>query len=123
MLALSVRQPWAWAILCAGKDIENRSWSTRQRGRVFIHAAKSALRDEYEEAAAFIAERSAIAVPRRAAIPRGMLIGSVEIVDCVSASDSPWFVGPFGFVLRNPELIEPVPCVGRLGFFEPEGVR
>lgn len=25
-LALSIRQPWAWAILCAGKDIENRSW-------------------------------------------------------------------------------------------------
>ncbi|MEO9195888.1 MAG: hypothetical protein ABI445_19720, partial [Polyangia bacterium] len=25
---LSVRGPWAWSIFCAGKDIENRSWTT-----------------------------------------------------------------------------------------------
>ena len=28
MKALSIRQPWAWAILHAGKDIENRDWRT-----------------------------------------------------------------------------------------------
>lgn len=27
-VALSIRQPWAWAILHAGKDIENRDWHT-----------------------------------------------------------------------------------------------
>ena len=41
MRALSVRQPWAWAI-CHGKDVENRSRGTRHRGLLAIHASKSA---------------------------------------------------------------------------------
>lgn len=32
--ALSVRQPWAWAIVHAGKDVENRNWPTPHRGRL-----------------------------------------------------------------------------------------
>lgn len=31
-LALSVRQPWAWAIIHAGKDIENRTWQAVNHG-------------------------------------------------------------------------------------------
>lgn len=39
--ALSIRQPWAWAILHAGKTIENRDWrSCKYRGPVWIHASK-----------------------------------------------------------------------------------
>ena len=40
MKALSIRQPWAWLIVNGHKDIENRSWPTRFRGPVLIHAAK-----------------------------------------------------------------------------------
>lgn len=39
MKALTIRQPWAWAIFTQGKDIENRDWTTRLRGRVAIDAA------------------------------------------------------------------------------------
>jgi hypothetical protein len=39
-LALSIRQPWCFAILHGGKDIENRDWPTKVRGRVLIHASK-----------------------------------------------------------------------------------
>ena len=46
-LALSVRQPWAWAIIHAGKDIENRSWATKFRGRVLIHASKGMTQEEF----------------------------------------------------------------------------
>lgn len=35
MKALSIRQPWAWLILHAGKDIENRVWQTRFRGELY----------------------------------------------------------------------------------------
>ena len=45
--AISIRQPWAWAIVHAGKDIENRDWSTRYRGPVCIHAAKGMTKDEF----------------------------------------------------------------------------
>ena len=131
MIALSIRQPWASLILKAGKDIENRGWPTRVRGRVLIHAAKGMTRDEHDDAIAF-AVAAIKADPRNAGkkpttlrelgfafedLPRGGIIGSVEVVDCVSASDSPWFVGEFGFVLRKPRPLPFVPWRGQLGFF------
>lgn len=53
-----------------------------------------------------------------AAMQRGRIIGSVEIIDCVDRSKSPWFEGPFGFVLKDPRPIEPFSCNGRLKFFD-----
>lgn len=41
MKAISIQQPWAWAILHAGKDVENRTWRTTYRGPVAIHASKA----------------------------------------------------------------------------------
>ena len=40
MKALSIRQPWAWLIVHGYKDVENRTWSTKFRGRVQVHAGK-----------------------------------------------------------------------------------
>jgi hypothetical protein len=40
MKALSVRQPWAWAIIYALKNVENRGWPIHYRGDILIHAAK-----------------------------------------------------------------------------------
>jgi hypothetical protein len=40
--ALTVRQPWAWATIYAGKDVENRRWRTTYRGPLLIHAGKNA---------------------------------------------------------------------------------
>jgi len=41
MKALSIRQPWAWAIIHAGKDVENRTWKTKMTGEFLVHASKS----------------------------------------------------------------------------------
>jgi len=46
--ALSIRQPWAWLIVNGWKDIENREWSTRFRGRLLIHAGKQIESDAVE---------------------------------------------------------------------------
>lgn len=64
-----------------------------------------------------------ITLTHEALLPaRGCIVGSVEIVDCVTASPSPWFFGPVGFVLRDPvPLAQPVPCKGALGFFPVPG--
>ena len=35
---LTVRQPWASAIICVGRDVENRTWSTSYRGLLYIRA-------------------------------------------------------------------------------------
>lgn len=133
MIALSIRQPWASLIIKCGKDIENRTWPTRYRGRILVHAAKGMTRDEHESAIHF-AVAAIKADPKNAGgtkqrtlrelgfafedLPRGGIIGSVEIVACVKGSDSPWFMGPHGFVLRDPQPLPFQPIKGRLGFFE-----
>lgn len=47
MKALSIRQPWASLIVMGIKDIENRTWPTRHRGSVLVHAAKGMTRDKF----------------------------------------------------------------------------
>jgi hypothetical protein len=123
-LILSIRQPWAWLILHAGKDIENRKWSTRVRGRILIHAAKGMTRQEYEDGEMMARDASirrpfvdGFEIPKAEALERGGIVGSVEIVDCVQQCESPWFVGRYGFVLRNPEPLPFRPMRGALGFF------
>lgn len=127
MLALSIRQPWAWLILRGGKDIENRDWPTKVRGRVLVHAAKALARDEWVGAWDFAvgskprpnyrpADDALRLTPKT--IERGGIVGSVEVVDCVQRSDSPWFMGRYGFVLRDPRPLPFVPWRGQLGFFD-----
>jgi hypothetical protein len=116
MLALSVKQPWAWAMFngACPKDIENRTWSTYFRGRVLIHCGKKIDYDGF----AFIESIGSYGLLVPKTLPTGGIIGSVEIVDCVKESKSKWFFGPFGFVLRNPISLPFYSCRGQLGFFE-----
>ena len=114
MRALSVRQPWATAILVGGKDIENRSWPTRYRGRIAIHAGQ-----QLDVAALpVVAARLGVTEAALRQAPRGALLGTVEVVDCVATHPSLWFEGPYGFVLRHPvALAEPIALRGRLNLF------
>lgn len=68
MKALTIRQPWAWAICHAGKRIENRAWLTspsllavarRLVGQRFaIHAAAGVgKRDDFDDAAEHVIAR------------------------------------------------------------------
>ncbi len=137
MKALSIRQPWAWLILHGGKDIENRSWPTRFRGRFLIHAAKGCTRNEYAEAVDFVwtfwGGKKGREIPMLNQLERGGIIGEAELVDCVEESSSRWFMGNYnvlenqrrnlklhGFVLRNVKPLPFRPCKGALGFFEPK---
>ena len=47
MKAISLKQPWADLIVNGIKDIENRTWKTSYRGKLFIHASKSFDRKGY----------------------------------------------------------------------------
>ena len=44
--AISIRQPWAHAILHLGKNIENRPMRTHYRGRILIQASLKVEREE-----------------------------------------------------------------------------
>jgi hypothetical protein len=74
-------------------------------------------RAEYDDAAETIFENIGNC-PGAAELVRGGIIGTAEIVDVVTGSESRWFAGPVGLVLRDPLPIEPIPCRGALGFFE-----
>lgn len=118
MIALSIRQPWASLILEAGKDIENRCWSTKYRGPFLIHAAKGMTRTEFRDAMQFAEEEcDVLNFNRYEDMQRGGIVGCAEIVDCVKASTSPWFMGEYGFVLRKVRPLPFVPFKGALGFF------
>ncbi len=126
MKALSIRQPWAWLIINAGKDIENRTWHTNFRGKVLIHAGKTMTRADYEAAALFCMGLPVDPFTQDFFFPTfnglksqlGGIVGEVEIVDCVSWSNSQWFMGDYGFVLRNAKPLQFTPCKGALSFFD-----
>ena len=119
MKALSIRQPWAWAILYAGKDIENRSWKHPYRGPVAIHAAKGMTRNEWAEGYDVLRAIRGRATPFVSPqdLKRGGIVGVAEIIDCVDQSDSPWFFGRYGFVLAKARPVPFIPLRGQLGFF------
>ncbi len=112
MKALSIRQPWIWAMLHAGKDVENRSWPTEYRGPIYLHASKVLDIDGKE----WIRNQMGIKVPGD--LPRGGVVARALLVNCVKIYSSPWFFGEFGFVLREIEPVPFIPCKGALGIFE-----
>jgi len=123
--ALSFKQPWAW-LMCKGfKDIENRDWRTKFRGRIYVHASKSQS-DMDKETLAFILKRLS---NRQASelmlvysrLTFGAIIGEINITGCLDLHHSPWFFGKYGFTVSEPILYdEPIPCRGKLNFFTPE---
>lgn len=132
MKALSIRQPWAWLIVHGGKDIENRTWSTRYRGPVLIHAAKGMTNTEWSDAWAFAhgtgaSVKALAAGVTRDTIERGGFIGIADLTDCrgpAQAHQSRWHMqGCFGFLLANVRSIPLTPYRGALGLFDvPEGI-
>lgn len=118
MKALAIRQPWAWLIINAGKDVENRSRRTHLRGRILVHAAKGMTVEEYEDAKAFAESCGVHNLPPMDQLERGGIVGSVEVVDCLEHSDSPWYMGQKAIVLARPQPLPFTPYKGQLGFFE-----
>ena len=125
-LALSVRQPWAWAIIHGGKVIENRSHGSIRAGgmdcrRIAIHAATGLTEAEYRWGVEVLRDRHGVACPPPEALVRGAIIGAVTVVAIVADSDSPWFgrsrAGNRGLVLEDPVACAPVPARGALGYF------
>jgi ATP-dependent exoDNAse (exonuclease V) beta subunit len=116
---LSVRQPWAWAIIHAGKNVENRTWPTNYRGKLAIHAGKSCTPVEYESAARAIVNISRKRPPPLDELPRGCIVGVVELVDCVENSRSKWAEeDSVHWVVRDPVPCKPRETKGMLGLFE-----
>ena len=95
MKAITIKQPWASLIVEGMKDIENRTWQTKFRGRVLVHAA---LKPHYDIVNInnqviynYLKEKELLFkddIDAFCAV--GAIIGSVEIVDCVINHSSVW---------------------------------
>lgn len=135
MKALSIKQPWASLIAHGIKDIENRTWKTNFRGRIFIHASGKQAKYVFspEQIEKMKKQNYPIDITNLSAI-----IGEVDIIDCVINHPSIWaektdisnsrqttsgiFVDKpiYNWVLANPVLYEkPILNVkGKLSFWE-----
>lgn len=131
-LALSVKQPWA-ALLVAGlKTVEIRTWATRVRGPVLIHASKRP--DPRPEGWALVTTPELRALAAR----HGGILGTATLSDCVKYDTAEGFAeacaahrnapdwfrdgGLYGFVFHSPRILAYHACPGRTMFFAVNGI-
>jgi hypothetical protein len=140
--AISVRQPWAWAIVHAGKDVENRSrrdpWRSAVGERILIHAAKTPEPGDEATVAQLAglpepADRHASLLPVEAAT-LGALIGEALVANVHNADEcgahykwvrfcSPWAQPDQWHIVLDDVTALPSPRAwrGALGLFEVTG--
>ena len=119
--ALSIRQPWAWLVVNGYKDIENRSWRTKHRGPLLIHASSNRSLTTPQNLAA-IKKKYRVRLPND--FDFGAIVGLVDVVDCMKTHPSKWKErGTWGWVLRNPRRLPSRECKGFVGFFRLSGRR
>lgn len=146
MKALTVQQPWAWAIVHGGKNVENRTQAWKYRGPLVIHAGARFSRDGMLSPLVTRAMGDVMRDGRPHELVVSALIGVVDLVDVHAARMLDAESGccdPWGeqdhqtvttidrrlthrvptiahLVLANPRPLErPIPCAGRLGLWTP----
>ena len=76
MKALTIKQPWATLIMQKDKRFEFRSWQTKYRGDLLIHAGKGIDKEAMKRLAKYLPEE----------LPYGKILGKVRLVDCIKMS-------------------------------------
>lgn len=121
---ISLWQPWASLMAMGLKKNETRSWATRYRGPLYIHAAKKVIgwpNITIQEAFDGIAFQPSD-------LPLGCLVCKVDLVDCKMISFHNWprepersfgiyTPGRFMWVTDNLEVFEPIPYRGTQRIF------
>jgi hypothetical protein len=104
---LTLKQPWAWAVFHAGKDVENRSYPVAYRGPLYIHAGKAYDPEGAKAVQPFITDPPL-------SLDFGLIIGHVQLVGCVRDHPSRWASpGSWHWLIAEPVLLpEPVPHRG-----------
>jgi len=136
MKTITIKQPYAYLICSGLKDIENRTWPTKFRGRVLIHASAKPVKLN-----PLYVQWRKLSYGQRMLVesnllPNSAIIGSVEIVDCVINHSSIWAEKSYqhfaeeqkkpiseqiiyNWVLANPILFDnPIPAKGKLSFWD-----
>lgn len=117
--ALSIQQPWANLVVWGLKSIEIRTWSTRYRGSLLIHASQNVDKKALKR---FPMQQQSL----------GAVIGRVELVDVRPFTEELWaesadahldsgayVSGLYAWFIADPVPLEhSVPCRGKPGLFE-----
>lgn len=116
MKALSVRQPWAELLISGRKPEENRSWWTRYRGPLILHASMTHDMD----CGRWLIENDVVL---EEPVPHGVIIGLVQLVDCVHIdkhkNPTKFAFGPWCWILAKPQRLQkPIRYMGKLGLFD-----
>jgi hypothetical protein len=126
--ALSVRQPWAWAIIHAGKDAENRPLGAIKRMEkrfgeiIFIHAGKFQHPEYYQCASDWMSKWTDANCPPADTLQYGGIIGTARLVGKLEGPDNMWLSEPdyIGIELTDAKPCKFMSCAGQLGLFAPQ---
>lgn len=124
MKCISVGQPFASAIVLGLKQVENRTWNTRHRGPLLIHAPTSR-----QWMSAYRRVGMTRRLPDRESLVFGALVGRVELVDVVRVDavkrmyprhfDEIFVSGPWCWILDDPVVFdEPIRYRGNRCLFD-----
>jgi hypothetical protein len=94
MKGLPIQQPYCELILRGLKTVEYRSRRTHFRGTCYLYATKNG--PPADQAAAWVEETYGVEIDV-ANLPRGVLVGTIEIVGCREGKG-----GGFEWLLANP---------------------
>lgn len=73
MKVLTIKQPWATLIMQGNKRFEFRSWQTKYRGELLIHAGKEIDKEAVKRLSKYLPKE----------LPQGKILGKVTLVDCI----------------------------------------
>jgi len=124
--ALSIKNPWAYLIAMGIKDVENRSWKTHFRGRIYIHASLKPDRMMHD-ADGYSKEQWNILMSKEIDTLflytknpiKSAIIGEVDIVGCVKNHSSIW-------AHKNPDMwhwILESPVMYQVPIFDVKGAQ
>ena len=124
MKVLTIKQPWATLIMQGNKRYEFRSWQTKYRGELLIHAGKGIGKEAMKRLAKYIPKD----------MPTGKILGKVTLVDCIKCDDDfkekclkenkdvyakSTFIEKFAWHLENVEVFdETIEAKGKLSLWE-----
>jgi hypothetical protein len=122
---LSIQQPWASLIVGGHKAMETRSWATKYRGPLLIHASKKPHRGPLGFSITMTIENLIGAGD----LPLGAIIGQVNLVDVITTEAvkkismqeyelGDYSMGRYAWVLEDPVAFKtPIPAKGQLGIW------
>lgn len=107
MKAITILQPWASLIACGAKRIETRSWPTKYRGPIAIHAGKRkpSIYDFKDKRVQVALNMSDIVMMQNLVL--GAVIAIAELVDCLQVVKGTYYTptGAYEGILKDGQHI------------------